>query len=175
METAENKPNTKKYKIIISILSIVIVVLAWQLIVSKTKVNTYTVEKEKAVSQNNQLQHELDSLLKEHDRIKSEYGSLSAKLSEKDSIIVAKADEIQKLIASQADYGRIKRKLDYLRGITQGYVTQIDSLYRVNKTLKDENIKIKEDYTKETAKTTELTKDKEKLTEKVNLASLLKA
>jgi cell division protein FtsB len=175
METTEQKSNTKILKIVIAILALIIMVLVWQLIVTKTKVNTFTIEKEKAKTQNTQLQHELDSLLTEHEKIKKEYGNLSGQLSAKDSIILAKADEIQNLIATQADYYRIKKKLDYLRGITQGYVSQIDSLYRVNKVLKDENVEIKGKYEKEQVKTTELTKDKEDLNAKVTLASSLKA
>lgn len=175
MENNEKRISEKTYKIIIGILILIIAVLTWQVIVTKTKVHTFTVEKDKAVTQNAELQSELDSLLKEHELIKTEFGAISGKLAEKDSIILAKADEIQKLIATQADYSRIKKKLDYLRNITQGYVSQIDSLYRVNKTLKDENIKIKDDYSKEVTKSSELTKDKEKLSEKVTMASSLKA
>lgn len=175
METTEKKSSDKTYKIISIILGLIIIVLVWQVIVTKTKVNTFTIEKEMTQSKNMVLQHQLDSLLVEHDKIKKEYGSLSSKLTEKDSIIMAKAEEIQKLIATQSDYYSIKRKLNYLRGITQGYVSQIDSLYRTNKALKDENIKITDKFEKEQIKTTELTKDKEQLTEKVSLASTLKA
>jgi cell division protein FtsB len=175
MENTIHKQNNKSYKIIIAVLALIIIVLGCLFIVTKIKVNTFTIEKEKAATKNVQLQHELDSLVKEHENIKKEYSSLSGQLTTKDSIILAKADEIQKLIASQADYYRIKKKLDYLRGITQGYVSQIDSLYRVNKVLKDENVVIKDKYDKEQVKTTALTKDKENLTEKVTLASSLKA
>lgn len=175
METTEKKSTDKAYKIIIAVLGLIIAVLVWQLIVTKTKVNTFIIEKEKTQSKNQVLQHELDSLLIDHDKIKKEYGNLSGQLSEKDSIILAKADEIQKLIATQADYYRIKRKLDYLRGITQGYVSQIDSLYRVNKALKEENVQITDKFEKEQVKTSSLTKDKEQLSEKVSLASTLKA
>jgi hypothetical protein len=175
MENTGQKQNDKTYKIIIAVMALIIIVLCWQLIVTKTKVNTFTVEKENAMNKNVRLQSELDSLLKEHENIKKEYSNLSGQLSSKDSLILAKADEIQKLIASQADYYRIKKKLEYLRGITQGYVAQIDSLFTVNKVLKDENVVIKNKFDKEQAKTTELTKDKEDLTEKVTLASSLKA
>ena len=175
METPEKKLNNKTYKIIVAVLALIIIVLTWQLIVTKTTVHTFTIEKEKAQTQNSALQHELDSLLTEHDKIKKEYGNLSGQLSEKDSIILSKADEIQKLIATQADYYKIKRKLEYLRGITQGYVSQIDSLYTVNRALKNENVEIKDKFEKEQVKTTELTKDKENLSEKVSLASTLKA
>ena len=175
METTEKKSTDKTYKIIIAVLGLVIAVLVWQLIVTRYKVHYFTIEKDKTQSINMGLQHQLDSLLVEHDKIKKEYGNLSNQLTKKDSIILANADEIQKLIETKADYYRIKRKLDYLRGITQGYVSQIDSLYRVNKVLKEENVQITDKFEKEQVKTTELTKDKEQLSEKVSLASTLKA
>ena len=171
----EKPKNNNSFKVISVILALIIAVLVWQLIITKTKVSTFTIEKEKAEVKNNTLQHALDSLVTEHEKIKKEYGTLSGKLTAKDSIIAAKADEIQQLIASQADYGRIKRKLEYLRSITQGYISQMDSLYRVNKNLKHENDQIKDQYQKEQTKTSELTKDKENLSQKVSLASTLKA
>ena len=171
----EKPKKSNTFKVISIILALIVAVLVWQLIITKTKVSTFTIEKEKALVKNNTLQHTLDSLLVEHEKIKKEFGNLSGKLSSKDSIIAAKADEIQQLIASQADYGRIKRKLEYLRSITQGYVSQIDSLYRVNKTLKNENEKITGKYEEEHSKATKLTEEKENLTQKVSLASTLKA
>ncbi len=175
LDIVEQPKKNNKNKVVIIILSVIIVVLACLLIFTGKKMYVNITKEEKAQTKNQQLQHQLDSLLTEHNKIKEEYGSLSGKLADRDSTISAKAEEIQKLIASQADYYSIKRKLDYLRGITQGYVSQIDSLYRVNKTLKDENVKIKDKFSKEQEKTTELTKDKEQLNEKVTLASSLKA
>lgn len=175
MEAEKLNPNNKKFKIIIIVLAVVIAVLGVFLIRTTTKVNVFTIEKEKTMAKNAELQHGLDSLLTEHDKIKKEYSLLSSQLSEKDSIILAKADEIQNLIATSADYYKIKRKLEYLRGITQGYIAQIDSLYKVNKELKDENVVISDKYTKEKVKTSELTKERQTLTEKVSLASTLKA
>lgn len=175
MEPTEKKSKEKTFKIISLIEGVVIIGLLVALLITNGSRSTITVQKNEAQAKNNELQHELDSLLVEHEKIKSEYGTLTAQMSAKDSVILAKADEIQKLIASQADYYKIKRKLDYLRNITQGYISQIDSLYTVNKDLKDKNTEITSKYQKEQEKTTELTKDKEQLTEKVSLASTLKA
>jgi cell division protein FtsB len=175
METTEKKSTNKTYKIVIVVLGIIIIALATLLIFTKIQVHTIVIEKQETQKKSYMLQHQLDSLLTEHEKIKKEYGNLTSQLSGKDSIILAKADEIQKLMNSQADYNSIKRKLEYLRGITQGYVSQIDSLYRVNKVLKDENVQITDKFEKEQVKTTELTKDKEQLSEKVSLASTLKA
>lgn len=174
-ENAEIPGKEKKLKLIIWILSGIILVLAVLLILTRTQVHTIVVEKEKTANQNAALQHELDSLLKVHDSIKAEHKTLSGALAQKDSIIMANAQEIQRLIGQSADYKQIKKKLGLLRGFTQGYLTQIDSLYRVNQSLRDENIQIQNSFKKEQEKTNELSKDKEALAEKVNMASYLKA
>lgn len=175
MQTEEKKSNNKIYLTIIIVLVLSNIVLLWLFINAKSEVKTIVVKQEQTISKNTELQHELDSLLSEHEKIKREYGDLNGKLQEKDSIILANAQEIQKLISKQADYKQVKKKLDYLRGITQGYVSQIDSLLRINEVLVTENTKIKGDLINEQTKTTELIKDKEQLNEKVTIASNLKA
>ncbi|MCX6230688.1 MAG: hypothetical protein NTZ33_04020 [Bacteroidetes bacterium] len=165
----------KKYKRIIAILLFIIAILIVWLIVEKSRMHTIVVEKTTTIAHNTELQSELDSLLNEHNKIKASYGELSGKLAEKDSVILANAGEIQKLIAIQGDYRKTKKKLELLRNITQGYLTQLDSLYRANQALTDENQKIKVDITNERKINTELSKDKQVLNEKVNLASQLKA
>ncbi len=172
---SENNNQEKKYKRIIAILLFVIALLIVWLIVEKSKMHTIYLEKSATVAHNTELQAELDSLLNEHNKIKTEYGELSGQLAEKDSIILANAGEIQKLIATQGDYNRTKKKLELLRNIAQGYVSQLDSLYKVNQALTDENVKIKKDINNERQINTELSKDKEALNEKVSLASKLKA
>jgi len=175
MQTEEKKSKTKIYLILIIVLALSNVILLWLLVNTKAEVKTIIVKQEQSVTKNVELQHELDSLLSEHEKIKSEYGSMDNKLKEKDSIILANAKEIQNLISRQADYKQVKKKLDYLRGITQVYVSQIDSLLKINNVLTTENVKIKGDLKNEQDKTIELTKDKEQLNEKVTIASNLKA
>ena len=174
VETVESEKQRSNigYKITIVILSLIILALLYFLYEAKNDIQTIIIEKE--ITTDN-LQTELDSLLSEHSLVKAEYGEISNQLLGKDSVIQANAEEIRKLIASQADYRRIKRKLDFLRGITQGYVNQIDSLFTVNKQLKNENIKITKRFKKEQTKTTELTMEKDLLTGKVEIASMLKA
>lgn len=170
----ENK-KTKILYAVIALLVVIIAVLAWQLVVTKTTVKTIIVEKNQVKEKNTELQQELDSVLLEYTTIKDQYGSLNKKLADQDSTIQKYAKDIQKLIASQADYSRIKKKLEYLRNITQGYINRVDSLYRENKVLKDENVKIKANYEEEQQKVVQLSKDKDELNTKVNLASTLKA
>jgi hypothetical protein len=169
----ENEPvKTSGYKVAIGILLIITAVMVCMMLSTRSKVVSMTKEKD---LQSTELQGELDSLMNEHERVKASYGKLSDSLSNKDSIILANADEIKKLLGSQYEYYKVKRKLDLLRRISQGYVHQIDSLFTVNAELKDENNHIKSVYRQEQSRNEELNKDKQQLTEKMNSAAILKA
>ena len=137
-----------------------------------TSRQSFKVEKEAATLVNTELQHELDSLMANYNATKMEYDSI---LVDKDSIIMANADEIQKLIASQADYYRIRRQLNLLQEVTKNYVRDIDSLVTINQVLKDENIAFQQEIQRATVRTTELEQDKEELSSKVEVASALRA
>jgi len=165
----------KKYRLLIALLTVIILILAIQLVLTKVQTRTLVVQTEQVNFQKEALKSELDSLVKEHERIKTEYSSVSKNLQGKDSLILANAKEIEELLAYKYDYNKIKKKLDRLRNITQGYVHQIDSLVTLNTALKIENKEIKGSLNKEKEKNTDLTKEKESLTEKVSQASLLKA
>ncbi len=120
------------------------------------------------------FQAEVDSLMKVHNELKDSYGELSQELAEKDSIIQADAVEIKKLLDSQWDYYRGKKKLAALQEISQRYVRQMDSLYTVNRELVAENERIREEYQAERRQNTNLTRQKEELTNKVNQATTMK-
>jgi hypothetical protein len=174
-ELGQNNENIKKYKITIGVLLLIIAVLLTMLIVTKTKVNTFIVEKEKAISERQGMQKQLDSLLTEHTKIKGEYGNMTKELARKDSTIQANATEIQKLIASNVGKNQIQKKLDYLRNITQDYVDQIDKLLKENNNLKQEIKGIQENFNTEKEKSTTLQKDKEDLKNQINKAAVLQA
>jgi len=136
----ENNP-LKKWVILLAILAAVF--LGTTLYFGFFAKPVFNQEFIKKVVENELLQSELDSVLTEHERIKVEYGSLSEQLTEKDSIILANAAEIKKLIASQADYRKIKRQLERLQNIAKEYVEEIDQLFTENKQLKEENQQIR--------------------------------
>ena len=120
------------------------------------------------------FQAEVDSLMKVHNELKESYGELSQELAEKDSIIQADAVEIKKLLDSQWDYYRIKKKVASLQTIAQKYVRQMDSLYTVNRELVAENERIREEYQAERRQNTNLTRQKEELANKVSQAATMK-
>jgi hypothetical protein len=169
----ESKPaNTLPYKITIGILLAIIAVMAFMLFNQKKEIIVHEKDSEAV---NTELNGQLDSLLAEHERVKVSYGQLSDSLSDRDSIINARAMEIKQLLGSKAELAVVKQKLAQLQQITQVYKQQIDSLFTVNRALKDENEKIKVDFNLEQQKTTNLSKDKEALNEKITGAAVLKA
>ncbi len=169
---SENIETTKGkalgYKLTIVVLSAIILILLWLLYNSKELVKEANSQKEEIRMV---LSGELDSLMTKHKEIQTEYGELTKKLSAKDSIIEANAREIKKLIAKSADYRRIKRKLAYLRSITQSYVDQIDSLFTVNAQLKEEVKTYKTSLSSEKKKSQSLEKEKKELSEIINTAA----
>jgi flagellar basal body-associated protein FliL len=169
---SDKNSGSKKWIIIAVLLLIVIVAILIWFLPMKNKYLSMISEKE---SQKVELQNELNNLMVKHDSIKAEYGALSDSLSLKDSIILANAKEIQELLNYKWEYTKVNKKLELLRKITQGYVHQLDSLFTVNRELKEENEKIRQQYSNEQDRSRELSRDKEKLIEKVTQATVLKA
>ncbi len=170
-EKMPKNSNTLMY-IVLVILALGIIGLSIKLLSVSKEIKVLKVEKEQ---QKIELQKELDSLVAQHEKIKMEYGELSDSLAVKDSIIEANAKEIKKLLNTKWEYYKVKKKLARLQKIAQTYVRQMDSLYTVNHELTEENLKIKEEIKLEKQKNRQLEQVKEKLTEKVEIASTLHA
>ncbi len=170
--SSEGRKKSNILLVVVVVLIAALALLAWLYLSTRSRLGNMLEEKE---MQRVELQHELDSLISEHNNIKLEYGSLSDSLSAKDSLIQANAIEIRKLLDTQYEFYKVKKKLDKLRGIAQGYLKQMDSLYTVNQELREENEQIRSSYQKEQQRSTSLQKDKEALTEKVSSAAVMKA
>lgn len=173
MET-ENKKKKSQPIWLYAILGVLAIALAFLLVRnSSLKTENESLEAEKEM-QRLDFQAEVDSLMKVHNELKDNYSELSQQLVEKDSIIQADAVEIKKLLDSQWDYFQVKKKLAALQKISQHYVRQMDSLYTVNRELVAENERIREEFQNERRQNTNLTRQKEELTNKVNQAATLK-
>jgi len=171
-ENTNEKNPLKKWVILLAILT---VVFLGTTVYFGFFVKQVTQELVKAEVENESLQTELNSLLSEHERIKKEYGELTERLTEKDSIILAHAAQIKKLIAGQADYGKIKRQLERLQNIAKEYVEQIDQLYTENKQLKEENTQVKAQLSESKREVESIKKDKAELGQTLSSASVHQA
>jgi hypothetical protein len=168
----ENKKKSLLWPIISLILLLGIIGLVIWLVTTRSHLNQMIEEKE---IQRVELKKELDSLMVQHERVKMEYGELTDSLKVKDSVIQANAIEIKKLLNTQWEYYKVKKKLTQLQGIAQGYVRQMDSLYRVNDALTQENIEIKRDLEDLREEKAEIEKDRQVLSGKIDIASALQA
>lgn len=171
---SENKKKTNQPYWLYALLGLLVI----GLIIALVRMSSYKSEKEALEAEKEMqrldFQAEVDSLMKVHNELKESYGELSLELAEKDSIIQADAIEIKKLLDSQWDYNRIKKKVAALQDISQRYVRQMDSLYTVNRELVAENERIREEFQAERRQNTTLTRQKEELTNKVNQAATMR-
>jgi regulator of replication initiation timing len=168
----EQNTTSRKFKIYLSVLTIIVVILIFWLFIQRSQLMNLVKDKE---TEKTELQHELDSVISEHNKIKLSFGALSDSLSSKDSIIQANAIEIRKLLDTQWEYNKIRKKLTMLQHIAQGYVHQMDSLYTINRELQNENERIRQEVKTEQSRNYSLMKDKEALSEKMNQAAFIKA
>ena len=84
----QNSASSRKYKIILSVLALLLLVLLFWLFIQRSQLMKLVKEKE---AQKIELQHNLDSLMTEHNNIKISYGALSDSLKAKDSLIQVNA------------------------------------------------------------------------------------
>jgi hypothetical protein len=166
------KKNSRIFYIIIAILALAVIgLIIWQL-TTRSHLNNLLEEKEKARVE---LKKDLDSLLIEHEMVKEQYGELSDSLLVKDSVIQANAKEIKRLLDTEWEYYKVKKKLGQLQLIAQGYVRQMDSLYRVNAALAEENVAIKKDLSELKKVKEDIEADNIVLSEKVEIAATIRA
>lgn len=176
-QTSKQVPPKKNNKKLLLWIVLFIIALIAALVVGYLYMNTSSEVKELKEDKQQQkvfFERELDSLMTEHNTVKREYNTLTDSLDAKDSVIKENAKEIQELLETKWEYYKVQKKLSQLRKVSQGYLVQIDSLYRVNKELELENKEIKSKYREEQELNQRLGKEKENLNNKVEKASVLK-
>ena len=113
----DQNSSSRNYKIYLAILALLLLVLLFWLFIQRSQMMKLVKEKE---TEKLALQHNLDSLMSEHNKIKAAYGALSDTLKVKDSLIQVNALEIKKLLDNQWDYNTIHKKFERLQKVAQG-------------------------------------------------------
>lgn len=172
-----------KKKIIIVSLS----VLAAALAIGMTIV---WINLKKSEKQNVEIQElialEQEEMLNDLQNAQIEYEELKTKILSNDSLLIKLEqeqlrtqqlyEELQSVKATNAaEIKRLKKELKTLRGVLESYVVQIDSLFRENAELKVENTKLIAGKKKAEQERNDLAKEKQALTEKVDIAAQLDA
>ncbi|MBE6300323.1 MAG: hypothetical protein E7085_00495 [Parabacteroides distasonis] len=132
---------------------------------------TYALDKE-------MLEDEFNELSLQYEGYKFNIGndSLLNLLSIEQAKVQRLQEELRTVKATNTkEISRLKKELQTLRKIMRNYVIQIDSLNRVNEQLTVEKNEAVKKYQQASSTATALKKEKEKLTERVTLASRLDA
>ena len=172
-----------KKKIIIISLGVLVAALA----IGIVSIWISLMESEK---QNEEIQElialEQEEMLNDLQNAQIEYDELKKKILSNDSLLVRLEqeqlrtqqlyEELQSTKATNAaEIKRLKKELKTLRGVLESYMVQIDSLFRENTELKNENTKLIAGKKKVEKERNDLAKEKKVLSEKVDLASQLDA
>ncbi len=85
-------------------------------------------------------------------------------------------EELKRVKSSDAaEIARLKKELKQVREVMRGYILQIDSLNRLNQALEKENREVKQQYDQATQQISNLSTEKQSLSEKVAIAAQLDA
>ena len=164
----------KKSRRIILILSILLSSLLIFMIVRE---NQYQENIETVIQyeeEKNSLRDNLDDLIDEHEILKDEYGDLSSQLEQRDSTILAYADEIKQLLRSKGELTQARAKIRRLKEISKRYVSAINSLYTLNQMLQLENDSVKKANQLISIRNRTLEKNNQDLSDQVFTASMLR-
>jgi len=131
----------------------------------------FTLEKESLTDEYEEL-----SLQYEGYKFSVSNDSLVALLTTEQAKVQRLQEELRTVKSTNARrINELKKELETLRKIMRNYVIQIDSLNAENKQLKDANLKVTRQYQQASSMAAKLTKEKEQLTERVEMASRLDA
>lgn len=177
---AEKKENKEINKMSLLIMAVVLLVLiiagaAYYIYHQKQQMTDleqmYSLDKES-------LEDEFNELSLQYEGYKFNVGndSLVGLLSTEQAKVQRLQEELRTVKATNTqEISRLKKELQTLRKIMRNYVVQIDSLDRVAKQLTVEKNEAVKKYKQASSTASSLKKEKEKLTERVTLASRLDA
>lgn len=169
-----NKPS-KNWGLTIG-LTVVAVILAAVLIYM---VVAYKDQKKAMFEMETMLTSEKDSLANELRRMVHGYDTLKTSNDTLNAQLVKEQDRIKKLLSINATNVTLiktyRAEIGTMRDIMKSYIVQIDSLNTRNKILVAENEEIKGEITRVTQTVQELSQEKEDLSAKVEIASVIPA
>ena len=146
-----------------------------------------SLQEQKQVNQDMQELAELDKkeMENEYERFALQYSEMKTQINN-DSIIEQLTqeqmktqqllEELKQVKASDArEIARLKKELAMVRAVLRDYVMQIDSLNRLNESLKQENTTVKAELAEKNQQVAGLSSEKASLSEKVAIAAQLDA
>ncbi|MGL5773201.1 MAG: hypothetical protein ACRCX1_10540 [Bacteroidales bacterium] len=177
LDSNENKDIKKQSLLILIVVILLLVVAGGAYYIMQQKshmsdlVQQFDLDKETLEDEYNEL-----SLQYEGYKFTVSNDSLNTLLSTEQAKVQRLLEELKTVKATNSKrVGELKKELETLRKVMRHYVVKIDSLNSLNKQLQEENVAVTKKYQQVTQTAQKLVKEKEKLTERVTLASKLDA
>lgn len=168
-------------KIIIP-LAIVIVLLAggiaWLAVNLNKQKQANEDMKELAALDKKEMENEYEQFARQYSEMKTQINndSIVAQLTQEQLKTQKLLEELKSVKSSDArEIARLKKELATVRSVLRSYVLQIDSLNRLNESLKAENTRMKGEYATATKQIEGLSNEKASLSQKVAIAAQLDA
>lgn len=159
------------------IFFVIIVFLIGYLIFSQIREKEQDAIRMQYIEEKNALRDDLDDLIDEHDGLLEEYGDLNNQLQEKDSVIQRQISEIRNLIRAsdlnKNDLAEARQKITILQDIVKRYLSNIDSLLVINKSLTSQKDSVIKENKNINWKNYKLSKQNEVLAAKVSKGTVL--
>ncbi len=176
----EQKPETKSSKstgwIILSIiLAIVAIAEGWMLLNQKKQIEYITVTNTDLESERNSIKNELSGMLEQYEALKTDNAQMQAEMEEQKAKIEELLKQAEKHKGDAWIIHKLRKETETLRNIMKGFVRTIDSLNILNQTLIEEKTQVTTQLKNQQNKNEELSKTNEDLSQKVTVASQLKA
>jgi len=167
----EKKPSTALVVLVI-LLAVAVIVLGYKYFTESRQLGQTSEEKAILEDVKSDLEKQLRDMIVEYDSLKTTNDTINGLLNNQQ-------DKIKNLLRMQAtDVEKIRKyqgELETLRKVMRSYIVQIDSLNTSNRELTTENIQVKEKLTSAENQNVTLSKEKEMLNTKVQLAKVLSA
>ena len=165
-------PNNKKPGLLIAIIVVLSIILAFLVYLHFDQKSKMTEMEEVLTSEKDSLANELSGLMYQYDTLKTNNDSINIEIG-------VQQDKIKRLLTVQASSAQkirlYKKELSTLRSVMKSYIKQIDSLNTKNIELTTENISVRGQLKEVKDSNTELSKIKDELNSKVEIASVLQA
>lgn len=166
-----NHTSPKKLYIALGIAGVLLVAIAVLYFSQRSEMNEVVQE---MTIEKNILTQEYQELAMGYDSLESTSDTLNSMLEQERQKVEHLIEEIKTIKATNvAKIREFRKEVSTLRGVLKSYVTQIDSLNRINEELKKENIEYQQQYSQIRNSYQELENVKSDLEGKVEIASRL--
>ncbi len=171
----EKKSNNKLLLVLLGLLLIGNGIFAWLWLQERGRANTVVIEKQNVIIESDNVKANLLDLQQQYATLQTNDKTLNEDLDAKRAQIADLLEQAEKHKGDAYIISKLKKETETLRKIMQHYVIEIDSLNTMNKVIIAEKEKVTSDLHSEKEKTSKLSKDKEALSNTINLGSILKA